>query len=207
MDEKPTVQMDASQEEPQADEGRTPSTIPIDDMYQEPDWQPRSPEPTPRPFSSQPPAQEPTPRPFRSQPPAQPPRSAGAGQTVIMKEPVSTPVLAWLAVTEGPGAPRGQVYTLAEETVIGRKVGQIVLSNDAYVSGQHAKIRLEPSEEDEEKRVFVLYDLASANGTFAGDREDYEDNKVYRHELEDGDFVLLGETTLVFKQVRLKNDE
>jgi pSer/pThr/pTyr-binding forkhead associated (FHA) protein len=125
---------------------------------------------------------------------------------MIMREPVSTPVLAWLAVTEGPGGPRGQVYTLEEETVIGRKVGQILLSNDAYVSGQHAKIRLEPSEEDEEKQVFVLYDLASANGTFAGDREAYRDNRVYRHELEDGDFLLLGETALVFKQVRLEGD-
>jgi pSer/pThr/pTyr-binding forkhead associated (FHA) protein len=126
---------------------------------------------------------------------------------MVMREPVSTPLLAWLAVTEGPGAPRGQVYTLQEETVIGRKVGQILLSNDAYVSGQHAKIRLEYSEADEDKQVFVLYDLASANGTFAGDREDYEDNQVYRHELEDGDFLLLGETTLVFKQVDIEGDE
>jgi len=64
-------------------------------------------------------------------------------------------------------------------------------------------IDLEQSEEDEGAQTFVLYDLASANGTFAGDRETYRDNQIYRYELEDGDFVLVGETTLVFKQVEL----
>jgi hypothetical protein len=194
MDEKPTVQMDASSEEWEDDEGKTPSTIPIDDLYREPEW------PGPAPV------QEPTPRPFSVQRRSQPPQAGPAGETVIIREPISVPLLAWLAVIGGPGAPRGQVYTLQEETVIGRETGQIILSGDAYVSGQHAKVRLEPSEEDEEKQVFVLYDLASANGTFAGDREEYQDSRVYRHELKDGDFVLLGETKLVFKQVRLKSD-
>lgn len=190
MDEKPTVQMDASQEESSGEEGRTPPTIPIDDVYKDPEWprQPSDEEFTPRPFSQQ------------------PPQPGGAGKTMIMAEPVSTPFLAWLAVAEGPGAPRGKVYTLREETVIGRKTGQIVLAGDEYVSGQHAKVRLESSEQDEDKQVFVLYDLASANGTFAGDPDEYQDCKVYRHELKDGDFILLGQTTLVFKQVRLKDD-
>ena len=195
MDEKPTVQMDASPEESRGRESETPSTIPIDDMYREPEWgQPA-------------PVQAPTPRPFSPQPPPQRPQSGPAGQTMILQEPVSTPLLAWLAVIEGPGAPRGQIYTLQQETVIGRKTGQIVLSGDAYISGQHAKVRLEASEQDEEEQVFVLYDLASANHTFAGDRDGYKDSQIYRHELKDGDFILLGETTLVFKQVRLKDDE
>jgi pSer/pThr/pTyr-binding forkhead associated (FHA) protein len=121
-----------------------------------------------------------------------------------MRPEASAQLLAWLAVTAGPGAPRGQVFSLQRETVIGRKGGQIVLAGDAYVSGQHAKIRLEPRQEDEEEQVFVLYDLASANGTFAGDYDDYRDNQVYRHELDDGDYIFIGETTLVFKQVRLE---
>jgi len=194
MDEKPTVQMDASSEEWQGDESKTPLTIPIDDMYREPGW----PQPAP--------VEEPTPGPFSRQPRSQPPQTGPAGKTIIMAEPISTPLLAWLAVIEGPGAPRGQVYTLQEETVIGRETGQITLAGDAYVSGQHAKVRLESSEEDQEKEAFVLYDLASANGTFAGDREVYQDNQIYRHELKDGDFVLLGETKLVFKQVQLNSD-
>jgi pSer/pThr/pTyr-binding forkhead associated (FHA) protein len=118
-----------------------------------------------------------------------------------MKPPGPPPLLAWLAVVEGPGATSGQVFTLQRETVIGRATGHIVLSGDTYASGQHAKIRLEPSEEDEEQQVFVLYDLASRNGTFAGNRDEYLGRQIYRQELYDGDFILIGETTLVFKQV------
>lgn len=193
MDERPTVQMDAyPEEEPRKGDAGTPPTIPIDDLFQEEEW------PSP--------AQKSTPAPFAAPPPMPPQASPAdsAGKTVIMRPEASTSLLAWLAVTGGPGAPRGQVFNLQRETVIGRKAGQIVLANDAFVSGQHAKVRLERSEEDEGKQVFVLYDLASANGTFVGDREDYRDNQIYRHELEDGDFILLGETTMVFKQVRLK---
>ena len=36
---------------------------------------------------------------------------------------------------------------------------------------------------------------------FAGSRQDYRAKQVYRHELHDGDFVLIGETTLVFKRI------
>jgi hypothetical protein len=48
-----------------------------------------------------------------------------------------------------------------------------------------------------------MFDLGSRNGIFVGDRETYrnEENQVYRHELDDGDYLLLGETTLVFKRV------
>jgi pSer/pThr/pTyr-binding forkhead associated (FHA) protein len=69
------------------------------------------------------------------------------------------------------------------------------------VSAQHAKIRREPSEDDPDEHVLVLYDLASANGSFVGGKEDYRENQVYRHELDDGDYLLIGETTLVFKKV------
>lgn len=194
MDEKPTVQMDSyPEEEARKGDVGTPSTIPIDDLFHEPEW------PSP--------AQQSTPTPFGAPPPMPPeyPHAGPAGETVIMRPEAAAPLLAWLAVTEGAGAPRGQVFALQPETLIGRKVGQIVLAGDAFISGQHAKVRLERSEEDNEREVFVLYDLASANGTFVGDRENYRDNQIYRHELEDGDFILLGETTLVFKQVRLES--
>jgi pSer/pThr/pTyr-binding forkhead associated (FHA) protein len=118
-----------------------------------------------------------------------------------MGRPAPESLLAWLAVVEGPGAPRGTVFTLQPETIIGRTSGQVQLPGDAYVSGQHAKIRQEPSEEDQDKQMLVLYDLASANGTFAGSRAEYRDKQVYRYELREGDFLLIGETTLVFKQV------
>jgi pSer/pThr/pTyr-binding forkhead associated (FHA) protein len=118
-----------------------------------------------------------------------------------MGPPPAEPLLAWLAVVDGPGAPRGQVFSLQPETTIGRTAGQIVLGNDPYVSAQHAKIRQEPSEDDPDVQVIALYDLASANGSFAGSEDDYRDQQVYRHELQDGDYLLIGETTLVFKKV------
>lgn len=193
MDEKPTVQMDAyPEEEPRRPEAESPPTIPIDDLFQEPQWPP--------------PPQDQSPPHFGAPPP--PPDTGSGrtgGQTVILRAETSAPLLAWLAVTHGPGAPRGQVFTLQRETVIGRKAGQIVLGGDPSVSSQHAKVRLEASEGDDGRQAFVLYDLASANGTFAGGREAYRDNQIYRYELEDGDFLLLGETTLVFKQVELQD--
>ena len=49
----------------------------------------------------------------------------------------------------------------------------------------------------------MLFDLASSNGTFAGDKSHYRDpgSRVYRHVLRDGDYLLLGHFTLVFKRV------
>jgi hypothetical protein len=111
------------------------------------------------------------------------------------------PLLAWLAVKDGPGAPRGQIFALQLETVIGRTSGQILLASDPYVSSQHAKVRQEPREDDPDESVLVLYDMASANGTFAGSKEDYRTTQVFRHELVDGTHILVGETTLVFKKV------
>jgi hypothetical protein len=195
MNERPTVQMDSyPEEESQRGDAGTPPTIPIDDLFLEQEWPSPSQDPTPVPFGAPPPM-------------PQAPSADPAGKTVIMRSEAPAPLLAWLAVVEGPGGSRGQVFTLQQETVVGRKAGQIVLAGDTYISAQHAKVRLERSEEGEDNQVFVLYDLASANGTFAGSREDFRDNQVYRHELEDGDFILFGETVLVFKQVRLEGTD
>jgi len=199
MEEQPTEQMDSSSDHGASkEEARAPATIPIEDVIGPPGRPAPSPAvPLPRPAPHAP-----------VQPPSTPSAPfgpvlsrQGAGETVIMGSPAPPPLLAWLAVVEGPGASGGQVFTLQRESLIGRKSGQVILAGDMCISGQHAKIRLEPSEEDAQKQVFVLYDLASANGTFAGKREEYRDRRVYRHELHDGDFILIGETTLVFKQV------
>jgi pSer/pThr/pTyr-binding forkhead associated (FHA) protein len=120
---------------------------------------------------------------------------------MIMETETEPVPLAWLAVLEGVGSRSGVVYQLKNETVIGRTAGDLVLDEDPAVSGEHVKVKLETT--DEEEQFFVLYDLASSNGTYVGDRETYQDdeNRVYRHILEDGDFILIGQTTLVFKQV------
>ncbi len=136
-----------------------------------------------------------TPQPARADPAAR----AERGTEIMSIEQAIIP-LAWLAVLEGVGCRRGFVKTLATETIVGRAGGDFIL-NDPAISGQHLKIKLETLGEGEQ--AFVLYDMASSNGTFVGDRETYQEDKsrVYRHVLQDGDFILVGKTTLVFKQV------
>ncbi|MBN2005456.1 MAG: FHA domain-containing protein [Anaerolineae bacterium] len=159
-----------------------------------------------------PPGTPPSPSPYP--PPAQPAPQSSApaplppdddSRTVMMhtsSKEDGVP-LAWLVIIEGGGGARGTVYPLPRETVVGRISGAVLL-RDPAVSGQHLKIRLEPSELDPKTEEFVLYDMASANGTFVGD--DYETckkevNRVYRYVLTDGLYIQIGKTMLVFKQV------
>jgi pSer/pThr/pTyr-binding forkhead associated (FHA) protein len=96
----------------------------------------------------------------------------------------------------------GRVHTLdPDTTTIGRVPGNTIVVNDEFCSAQHARIRIEPGPDGEP--AVVLYDMGSRNFTFVGDRETYKDeeSRIYRHELQDGDFVLIGDTTLVFKMV------
>jgi len=153
-----------------------------------------------------PPTYQPAPPLGRGQPPA----GATEGRTVIMPSGVpETQPLAWLAVVEGPGAPRGEVFRLGSDTVLGRtQDNHIPLSGDHAISSRHLKIKLEADEEKAEapaggRKVFVLYDQGSANGTYAGSYQACKaaENRVYRHVLADGDFLLIGETLLVFKMV------
>jgi hypothetical protein len=194
-------------------------TLPTMDMNSSSGARPDSPEPaktvmagatgqrdTPRPLPSQgnppawspPPVPPPPPLPSSFQPT---PGPAAGGQTVLMSTPAPQIPLAWLGVVSGPGAERGHTFVLRAETVVGRAAGDLVLSGDKTISGQHIKIRLEPKEGGAEgDQVFMLYDLASANGTYAGTRQNYSEDssRVYRCELHDRDYILLGETTLVF---------
>ena len=119
--------------------------------------------------------------------------------TVIISERPK-PVFAWLVVLDGPDS--GKIHQLNPgTTTIGRVPGNNIVIPDDTCSAQHAKIKIEKNEDGEE--VFVLYDLASTNGTFVGTKENYrsEENRIYRHELKDGDYILIGETTLVFKKI------
>jgi pSer/pThr/pTyr-binding forkhead associated (FHA) protein len=114
-----------------------------------------------------------------------------------------TPVFAWLVVLDGPARSEiGTVHTLhPDTTTIGRVPGNQIVLGDETVSAQHARIRREVKEG--QKPVFAMFDLGSRNGIYAGDQENYKDeeNRVYRHELADGDYLLVGETTLVFKEI------
>jgi hypothetical protein len=156
---------------------------------------------SPLPWTPPPPPPPAAPAPFQPVPASAPAPASGGARTVLMGTPVPQIKLAWLGVVSGPGAERGQTFVLRTETVVGRANGDWALNGDATISSQHIRVRLEPKEGGtEDEQVFVLYDLASANGTYVGTKDNYreDDHRVYRCELHNGDYVLLGETTLVF---------
>lgn len=98
------------------------------------------------------------------------------------------PVQGWLVVRGGPRAGE-QLKLRAGTNVVGRdgRVSQ-VLVEESSVSGEHAKIRWENG-------VFVIYDLASTNGTFVNDR------RIEKQRLMDGDSVRMGRMEFTFKQL------
>jgi len=180
-------------------ESVTPPTIPLGDQG---GWQ-RPAEPgfvradpsggaTPPPF--------PPPGSFGPSGPQAPPGQQA--QTMIIAERPK-PIFAWLVVVDGPDRNSiGTVHTLhPDTTTIGRVQGNRIVVKDETVSAQHARIRREAKEGEEP--VFALFDMGSRNGIFVGERETYreEESRVYRHELQDGDYLLVGETTLVFKRL------
>ncbi len=98
------------------------------------------------------------------------------------------PAMAWLVVKSG--ARVGQQFGLIKGiNTIGRDGSRCdIVLEDGAVSAEHARIRFENGQ-------FVIYDLASLNGTFVNNR------RVHRQILMDGDVIRLGNTTLVFKKV------
>jgi len=194
-----------SQETVFADQGSaTPPTLPLGDQGPR-GWDQPSPgfvRADPSSGTTPPPFPMPPRQPPMGPPPGPQPPQAPEGQTMIIAER-PTPVFAWLVVVDGPDRGTiGQVHNLHPDTTgIGRVAGNHVALRDDTCSAQHARIRVEAKEGDEP--AFVLYDMGSRNGTFIGTKETYknEENRTYRHELQDGDYLLVGETTLVFKKL------
>jgi hypothetical protein len=123
-------------------------------------------------------------------------------QTMLIGDRPS-PVFAWLVVVDSPDRSAiGAVHVLQPgTTTIGRVPGNNIVIRDEYCSAQHARIRIESHEE--QGPIYALFDMGSANGTYVGDRQSYkaEEQRKYRHELQDGDYLLMGETTLAFKKL------
>ncbi|MCO5187096.1 MAG: VWA domain-containing protein [Anaerolineae bacterium] len=82
----------------------------------------------------------------------------------------------------------GRNFRLYDTTSIGRDAGNDIVLDDSSISGQHAKIRLEDGE-------FIIYDLASTNGTTING------STITRQVLKDGDRIELGKKVLIFKHV------
>jgi pSer/pThr/pTyr-binding forkhead associated (FHA) protein len=172
----------------------TPPTLPLGDRA---GWQSAPTDPGVRPS---PPRFQPSQPPYR--PPSPQPDADQDAQTMIISER-ATPIFAWLVVVDGPDRNSiGTVHSLhPETTTIGRVAGNGIVLQDETVSAQHARIRREAKEGQEP--IFALFDMGSRNGIFVGDKDNYQDEeqRVYRHELQDGDYLLMGETTLVFKRL------
>lgn len=106
-------------------------------------------------------------------------------KTEIIGQP--PPPVGWLVVRSGRRS--GRDYRLAVQTTVGRDAMQCdLILDDESVSAEHATIKYERGQ-------FVLYDLASTNGTFLNGE------KVQRTPLADGDAITFGHTKVVFKMV------
>ncbi len=101
--------------------------------------------------------------------------------------------VAWLAILKSPTAPIHQIFRLdALRMEMGRTMDAPIFVDDRTVSSRHAAIRYERVEDRFE---FVLYDLASTNGSFVNGAN------VHMAVLKDNDRIRVGETELVFKKV------
>ncbi len=81
----------------------------------------------------------------------------------------------------------GKSFKLGNTTNIGRSADNDIVLDDPSVSSEHAKVKFENGK-------FVLYDLASTNGTYVNG------NKITREELKDGDTVTLARVQMTFKK-------
>lgn len=97
-------------------------------------------------------------------------------------------------LVEASGIRAGLAHRLGHETVVGRESDRVtILVDDQTVSKTHAKIRLEDHR-------FVLYDLASKNGTSVT-RDGQKQSVNAPFALTEGDYVELGKHGFIFMEV------
>lgn len=78
------------------------------------------------------------------------------------------------------GAARDVFYLGRDETVVGRESGDLVFTNDPFMSRRHAVFSRDPA-----SGVFSLQDLGSSNGTYLAIRGE--------HEIVQGDHIRIGQ--------------
>ena len=91
----------------------------------------------------------------------------------------ANPRYARLAQRSVEGITRNVYYLQREETVVGREVGDIVFTDDPFLSRRHAMLRRDA------RGSFTLEDLGSSNGTYLAVRGSAS--------LSDGDFIRVGQ--------------
>jgi pSer/pThr/pTyr-binding forkhead associated (FHA) protein len=64
------------------------------------------------------------------------------------------------------GVVRDIFHVRKTETVIGRESGDLVFTEDPFLSRRHAVVRAHPGPTADAPRRFTLADLGSSNGTF-----------------------------------------
>ncbi len=101
------------------------------------------------------------------------------GETMIMD--VSKLPLAYLIDLDS-----GDSFKLKELTNVGRDAANDVVLNSPAVSKEHAKVKYEDGQ-------YVLYDLASTNGTFVNG------TKISKKTLSDGDEITFANVKMRFK--------
>lgn len=67
------------------------------------------------------------------------------------------------------GVSRDVFYLTREETIIGREAGDLVFTDDPYMSRRHAAVTRDPA-----TNVFAVRDLGSSNGTYVAMRGEFE---------------------------------
>lgn len=110
--------------------------------------------------------------------------AVGAAETI--------PIPAYLIVRNGPQA--GEDYRLGRETDIGSGPGNHVALKDPFVGREHATVR-------RKGEAYVFYDMSTPNGSHLitpTGKERLDVPYTLRH----GDMIQLGDTVLVFMQVK-----
>jgi len=112
----------------------------------------------------------------------------GNAETRLYNRSRSTPASGWLCGISGTS--RGRQFRLTEgDNEIGRSSSCAISLNDGEMSRHHSLIRISQGRS-------VLYDLASANGTFLNGELMLEPSVLY-----DGDELVVGGTTFQYKQI------
>ncbi|MCA9582529.1 MAG: FHA domain-containing protein, partial [Myxococcales bacterium] len=111
---------------------------------------------------------------------------AMVGGVMVFGTP-EVPRIARLTQVTTEGVARDVHYLYRDETILGRETGDIVFTDDPFLSRKHASISV-----DRPNQRFVLRDLGSSNGTalrFRGERS-----------LKDGDHLRIGRHLFRFDQ-------